>query len=149
MIGQANAQITLDEQGNVRISRPARDVSREARAIGGIPSLIEEDVRDHVSDSIHYAGWLLNRIDPTNRLSRVALASRLEGIGYLPWRTRAEVAASPNRASMNPSAPEAAQSQPVALPRAALLFDTARLAEDITVRLRRQARSPGGRQLPA
>src|SRR5262249_16281203 len=103
LIGQANAQITLDEQGNVLISRPARDVSREARAIGGIPSLVEEDVRDRAADGIRYAGWLLNRIDPTNRLSRVAPASRLEGIGYLPWRTRAEVAASPNAASINPS----------------------------------------------
>jgi hypothetical protein len=149
LIGQANAQISLDEQGNVRISRPARDVSREARALGGIPSLVEEDVRDRVADGIRYAGWLLNRIDPTNRLSRVALVSRLEGIGYLPWRTRAEVAASPNAVSMNPSAPEAAEAQPVVLPRAALLFDTAKLAEDITVRLRRQARSPGGRQLLA
>jgi hypothetical protein len=149
LIGQANAQISLDEQGNVRISRPARDMSREARALGGIPSLVEEDVRDRVADGIRYAGWLLNRIDPTNRLSRVALASRLEGIGYLPWRTRAEVATSPNAASMNPSAPEAAEAQPVVLPRAALLFDTAKLAEDITVRLRRQARSPGARQLLA
>src|SRR5262249_40519463 len=143
------AQITLDEQGSVRISQPAREISREARVIGGIPSLVEEDVRDHVSDSIHYAGWLLNRIDPTNRLNRVALASRLGGMGDLPWRTRAEVAASPNAASMNPSAPEAAESPPVVLPRAALLFDAAGLAEDITVRLHRQARSQGGRQLPA
>jgi hypothetical protein len=149
LIGQANAQITLDEQANVRISQPARDGSREARAIGGIASLIEEDVRHRVAASIRYAGWLLKRIDSTNRLSRVALASRLEGIRYLPWRTRAEVAASPHAASLSLWAPEAAESQPVVLPRAALLFDTAGLAEDITVRLRRQARSPGGRQLPA
>jgi hypothetical protein len=118
------------------VAGPFRAILGVARAIGGIPSLVEEDVRDRVADGISYAGWLLNRIDPTNRLNRVALASRLEGIGYLPWRTRAEVAAS-------------AASQPVVLPRATLLFDTAKLAEDITVRLRRQARSPGGRQLPA
>jgi len=35
---------------------------------------------------------------------------------------------------------EAADSPPVVLARAALLFDTARLADDITVRLRRQVR---------
>jgi hypothetical protein len=147
LIGQANAQIALDEQGNIRVSRPGRDMSREARGMGGIPSLVEEDVRDRVADGIRYAGWLLNRVDRTNRLSRVALACRLDGINYLPWRTRAEVTASPNAASMSLSGSETADSQPVILPRAALLFDTARLADDITVRLRRQAKSSGGRQL--
>jgi len=96
-------------------------------------------VREHVADSIRYAGWLLNRVDPTNRLRRVALACRLTGIGYLPWRTCAEFAQSPNRASMG-SGTEAADSPAVVLARAALLFDTARLADDIAVRLRRQVR---------
>jgi hypothetical protein len=36
MIGYANAQITLDEQGNVRVSRPGRDVDRGARAMGDV-----------------------------------------------------------------------------------------------------------------
>jgi len=139
LIAQADAQITLDEQGNVRVSRPARDSGRNVRAIGGLPSLIEEEVRDRVADGIRYVGWLLNRVDPTNRLRRVGLACRLAGIGYLPWRTRAEAAQSPNSASMG-SGLEAADSPPVVLARAALLFDTTRLADDITVRLRRQVR---------
>ncbi len=139
LIAQANALITLDEQGSVRVSRPARDVGREPRVMGGLPALIEEEVRQHVADGIRYAGWLLNRVDPTNRLRRVALACRLAGIGYLPWRTRAEVAQSPNSASMG-SGIEAADSPPVVLARAALLFDTTKLADDVTVRLRRQVR---------
>ncbi len=140
LIAQPNAQITLDEQGNVRVSRPARDVGREARTMaGGLPSLIEEEVRERVADGIRYAGWLLNHVDPTNRLRRIGLACRLAGIGYLPWRTRAEVAESPNRATLG-SGLEAADSPPVVLARAALLFDTARLADDITVRLRRPVR---------
>jgi len=55
------------------------------------------------------------------------------------WRTRAEVAASPNQASMGFPGREAADNPPVILPRAALLMDGARQAEDITVRLRHQA----------
>lgn len=133
---QQNAEITVDERGSVRMSRPARDVAGWPGV--GIPSLVEEDVRDRVADAIHYAGWLLERIDSTHRLARVALACRLDGVGYLPWRTRAEVAASPNRASMSLSGREAAESPPVVLPRAALLMDGARQADDITVRLRRQ-----------
>jgi len=139
LITQADAQITLDEQGNIRVSRPARNASRAAPRMGGLTSLVEEEVREHVADGIRYAGWLLNRVDPTNRLRRMGLACRLAGIGYLPWRTRAEVAQSPNSASLGSGA-ETADSPPVVLARAALLFDTARLADDITVRLRRQAR---------
>jgi hypothetical protein len=139
LITQADAQITLDEQGKVRVSRPARNASRGAPMMGGLPSLIEDEVREHVADGIRYAGWLLNRVDPTNRLRRVGLACRLAGIGYLPWRTRAEVVQSPNSASLGSGA-ETADSPPVVLARAALLFDTARLADDITVRLRRQVR---------
>jgi hypothetical protein len=139
LIAQADAQITLDEQGNVRVSRPARGSDRNLRAMGGLPSLIEEEVRDRVADGIRYAGWLLNRVDPTNRLRRVGLACRLAGIGYLPWRTRAEAAQSPNSASMG-SGLEVADSPPALLARAALLFNNTRLADDITVRLRRQVR---------
>lgn len=137
VIRQPKAEITVDEQGSVRVSRPARDAGGWPGA--GIPSLIEEDVRDRVANAIRYAGWVLDRIDPTRRLSQVAVACRLDGVGYLPWRTRAEVAASPDQARMGIPGREAANSPPVALPRAALLMDVARQAEDITVRLRRQA----------
>ena len=137
-IGQRNAEIALDEQGSVRVSRPARDAGGQIGV--SIASLIEEDVCERIADAIHYAGWLLERIDPTHRLSRVAVMCRLDGVGYLPWRTRAEVAASPNRANMNLSGRESANSPPVVLPRASLLMDGARQAEDITVYLRREAR---------
>jgi len=137
VIRQPNAEITVDERGSVRVSRPVRDAGGWPGA--GIPSLVEEDVCDRVAGAIRYAGWLLDRIDPTHRLSRVALACRLDGVGYLPWRTRAEVVASPNQARMGFPGREAADSRPVILPRAALIMDGTRQAEDITVRLRRQA----------
>ncbi len=97
-------------------------------------------MRERVGDAIHYAGWLLEQIDPTHRLSRVAVVCRLDGAGYLPWRTRAEVAASPNRANPSLSGRESADSPPMVLPRASLLMDGERQAEDITVYLRREAR---------
>jgi hypothetical protein len=140
-IRQGNAEITLDEQGNVRVTRPGRDAWRGAPGFSsGIPSFVEEDVRDRAADGIHYAAWLLNRIDRTYRLRRVGLACRLDGIGALVWRTRAEVAASPNSASMNLSGLESAISDPVVLTRAALVFEESQLAEDIMVRLRRGAK---------
>jgi hypothetical protein len=137
-VRQQSAEITLDEWGGVRVSRLAREAGGQPG--GTVPSFVEEDVQDRVAAAIGYAGWLLERIDPTHRLSRVALGCRLDGVGYMTWRTRAEVAASPGRADMNLSGRETAESPPVVLPRAALLQDAARQAEDITTRLRRQAR---------
>lgn len=136
-ISQPSAEIIVDEQGGVRVSRPARDA--DGWRGNDIPSLVEEDVRERVAGAIRYTGWLLDRVDPARRLSRVALACQLGGVGYMPWRTRAEVAASPNRASIGFPGRESADSPPAVLPRAALLMDSARQAEDITVRLRRQA----------
>lgn len=138
-IHQPNAEITVDEQGSVRVSRPGRDANNRPQA--GIASFIEEDVHDRVTGAIHYIGWLLDRIDPAHRLSRLALACRLDGIGYLPWRTRAEVAASPNRAELSSlGRRDYADTVPTVLPRAALLMDGARQAGDITVRMRRLAK---------
>ena len=77
-VRQANSEITVDEQGSIRITRPGRDAGDRGLSSVGIPSLIEEDVRDRAVAAIRYAGWLLDRVDPTRRLSRIALASRLD-----------------------------------------------------------------------
>jgi hypothetical protein len=122
-VRQLDAEITVDERGSVRVRRPAREAGDWAA--GGIPSLVWEFVRDRVADAIRYAGWLLDRADPAHRLSRVSLAWRLDGVGFMPWRNCAEVAASPNRASMGFPGREAADSPPVMLARAALLMEGA------------------------
>lgn len=138
-VRQGNAEITLDEQGSIRVTRPGRDTGSRGHSTIGVPSLIEEDILDRVTAALHYADWLLDRVDPTRRLSKVALGCRLDGVGYLSWRTRQEAAASPNSAPMNLAGLESAESPPVVLPRGALVFDAANQAEDITVRLRRHA----------
>lgn len=89
-IRQPNADVTLDEQGSIRVSLPARGTASKPPFGAGIPSLVEEDVRDRIANSIHYAGWLLDRVDPARRLSRIALTSGISGVSYMPWRTRAE-----------------------------------------------------------
>jgi hypothetical protein len=116
VIRQANAEIALDEQCSIRISRPARVAGGRAHAAPGITSLIEEDVRDRVADASHYAGWLLDYVDPTRRLSRVALACCLDGVGYMPWRTRQEAAASPDRANIGLSGWTGREARPLSCP---------------------------------
>jgi len=53
-----------------------------------IPSIVEEDIRDRIADAIQSSGWLLDRVDPAHRLSRIGLTSRLSGVGYAMANTR-------------------------------------------------------------
>lgn len=138
LIAQPHAQVTLDESGSVRVSLPARTKP----GLHEVPSLIEEDVRDRIAAAIRFTGWLLDQVDPTHRLSKVAIGARLKSSGGLAWRTRAEAAASSQSASMGfGHRGDSVDSPPTVLPRAALLLNTATQADDIVVRLGRQMRS--------
>ena len=81
-IQQATAQIALDDQGSVRISVPGRDAGRRSAISTGIPSLIQELclLTECPMPSV-MRSWLLDRIDPPRRLSRVALTCLWTGIG--------------------------------------------------------------------
>jgi hypothetical protein len=133
MLSQGDAEITLDEQGGLRVTQPARDRRRDP---GEMPALIEETIRDRVMAAITYAGWLLDRVDPVRRLSHVAVIALLESTDFLGWRTRAE-AANPRSMRMEHRQGGRADDTAVVVPRPTLLFDAANLADDITVRLRR------------
>lgn len=138
LLRQQDASVLINEEGSVRIVVPARDPKSDGMGLG-LAVFIEEDVEERLVRSISYAGWVLNHVDPTNHLTRVALVTALQGSDYLGWRTRAEHARSPNSAQINLSA----KNEPVSLtppdrPREALLRSARDLAEDLTIRLRRQ-----------
>ena len=136
---QGSGLVTLDETANVLVVVPALD---DGAWRSGIASLIEEVVGERITRAIRFGARVLNHVDPAQRLTHVAPVVGLRGAGYTPWRTRAEQERSPNAASMGLGAPDpvvVALSPPVRR-RAALLHDTLRLAEDFTVRLRREVR---------
>ncbi len=87
-----------------------------------------------------YAGWLLERVDPTHRITHAAIAARVFGAGHLAWRTRSEHDASPDHVSMAYHSEDrpAVHPSPAHRPRAALRLDAGRLVEDLLVLLRRQ-----------
>lgn len=62
------ARIAVDEQGTVLIGLPVR----EGR--GGMPALIEEFVKSQIGNAVAFSSWVLDRIDPTQRLAHVAIA---------------------------------------------------------------------------
>jgi hypothetical protein len=136
---QAERLVRLDESGRVLVVQPAMGTERRST---GIQSIIEEDVAARIELVFRFAARLLDQIDPVGRLTHVAPLVALLGAGYLPWRTRDEQQRSPNQASMGMGSRDESVVllTPPVRRRAALVHDGTRLAEDFTVRLRREMR---------
>lgn len=131
--------IALDGAAGLLVVQPALENS-DWRS--GIPSLIEEDITERIARAIRFCARVLDHVDSAQRVSQVALVAALRGAGHLPWRTRTEHERSPNTATMGFGGAEqvvAALTPPVRR-RAALLHDSSQLAEDLTVRLRREVK---------
>jgi hypothetical protein len=139
VIEQENgASLRLDEQGGIAIGLPLEREASRSRGFGGVMlGIVEESVLRELTNAIAFADWVLDKIDPTQRVTHVGLAARIEASDFMAWRTKAEQDASPNSGTMRMSpVPE----KPVCVdrPRGALKFDARRLAEDLLVPLRRQ-----------
>ncbi|WP_448670982.1 hypothetical protein [Pseudoxanthomonas mexicana] len=133
------AKIVLWPSGDSLIQLPA---DRPSRGMG-FPTLIEEDVSALVAGALDYAAWLLGQIDPTERISHIALAARVVGGSAFGWRTAAEHAASPNSGTVMMFGQEeqrdaAIRLTPPHMVRQALAMNRARIVEDLIVLLRRQ-----------
>lgn len=140
--GTTHAQVRLWPTGDMLIALPLNE-SRGA----GMRVVIEEDVAGRVGSALAFASWLLDHIDPTQRITHVALCAAVVGQGAMGWRTRAEQAASPNSMSMGYGR-ETEREQPVMvrpphMARAALGMDTQRLTQDLVALLRRRWNEPG------
>lgn len=128
--------VVLDAQGSILFRSPLD----RGGFMGGV---IEEDIAERLAEIFRYADWTLDRIDPTQRLSHLAIAVTLVGSDFMAWRTRAEHKASPD--SYNVGFGNARQ-QPVHLtpghrPRAAIKLNAAALIEDLVTLLRREWKS--------
>lgn len=139
VIEQENgASLRLGEQGNVAIRLPLERKTSNSRGFGGVMlGIIEESVLRELTNAIEFADWILDKIDPTQRVTHVALAAHIEASDFTAWRTQAEQDASPNSGTMRMS-PMPGKPVCVDRPRGALKFDARRLAEDLLVPLRRQ-----------
>ena len=81
---------------------------------------------------------LIELIDPTQRITDVAIAARISGAEYRAWRTVAQHAASPNSMSVGMNGGRDRGPVVTVQRRAALRLDRTRLVEDLLVQLRRQ-----------
>lgn len=138
IIKHTRSWLALDAEGTVVVLRPLRRGAQPR----GLSAVIEEDVRSDIEGVLRFIDRLLGVIDARGGITHVAPVVALLGAGYGAWRTRAELAASPNSMTMNITArdePAVARLSPPGRLRAALRDEPAELAADLTVLLRREA----------
>lgn len=131
------ASLSVDEKACLILKLPLVRQGGRHSGYGGIGfGIMEDAVLTQLVNAIAFADWVLDHIDPTQRVTHVALAAKIEASDYMAWRTQAEQDASPNTGSMRMAN---APAQPVHLdrPRRALKFDAKRVSEDLMVPLRR------------
>ena len=139
---EKGARIQLDEHGSLLLRLPLERTGGNGRSgYSGLFGIIEEHVVRELAVAIAFADWTLERIDPTQRLTHIALAARLDASDHLGWRTQAEQDASPNSGTMGWGGDVAKPAIHIDRPRAALRFQATLLAEDLMVALRRQWKS--------
>lgn len=138
VVRQSRGWVAVDSFATVVVLRPLRRAERST----GLPAVIEEHVRRDISDALHFAGIVLDRLDDSGAIRQVAPVVALIGASYGAWRTEAEQAASPNSMVLNMSGSDRpiAHLSPPARGRDELRTGAADMAEDLTVLLRRAAR---------
>lgn len=136
---ERGASIRLDEQGSILLRLPLDEpVDRRQRDYSGMMAIIEEVVQQRLSAGLGYASDLIERVDPTQRLTHIAIAARISGAEHRAWRTRAQQAARPNSMTISMNPGEDRGPAQVSHRRAALRLDRSRIVEDLLVPLRRQ-----------
>jgi hypothetical protein len=134
---RGDRKVVLHQSGEIMLQTAAAVPSDEGRSSAGLPVLIEERVRLQVISAIALVATILEQVDPTQRLTHLAISIRIVGGDYYMWRTMAEHRASPNSGSMG-SVDSDRNPVQFFIRRAALSFDTSTLVEDAVVLLRRQ-----------
>lgn len=135
VLEQDNASITLDKHGTILIKQPI--TSNQRTWLSGIPSIIEEDIREIIVRTLRFVSEMLKMIDETNRITDVVVLAVLHNTSIRPWRTRAEHAASPNSASLDGdrSGEVVGESLP-GIRRSNLYHQADQIAEDLCILLR-------------
>jgi len=132
---QESAYLTLDEDGSLLLALPLPESER-----GGLDVIIEEDVTEKLVTALKFSAQVLDMIDPTSRLSWIAVAAGIEDPPHGEWRMRSEHSRQPNSMQMSRMMDDSAVRailSPVVRPRAALRQQAEVMAEDLAVLLRR------------
>jgi hypothetical protein len=126
--------IRLDPQGSIVVR-----LKIEQGKMGLV--VIKEQLERQIVSAIRYAAWVLDKIDPTQRLTHISIAAGFSDANNVVIRTQAEDDANHNRLSMGYGFGNR-KNQPVSLKpahraRAALSHEAENLAEDLVTLLKR------------
>ncbi len=131
---QAHQSIVLSEDGSLLLE------SALPHSESGLSAVIEEDVHAAILRTLTFSGGLLDALDSTEKLSRLAVALALRNSGGGEWRTRTEHQQNPNSMRMSlghdDTIPRVTLSPPDRA-RAAFRQTYTEMAEDLMVLLRR------------
>jgi len=127
----SKASVQVGEDGSVVIAQRLGDGKNSM-------IVLEEDVTEALISGLGYADFILEKIDATQRLSRLAIAVLVTGGENATWRTRQEHRGHEGSYSIFTAQLKPAYLSPPARPRAALRFEQQEIAEDLMIRLRRQ-----------
>lgn len=104
-------------------------------------AIIEEFIAERITNALRFSDWLLDRVDPSGRLTHVAPAVGLNAPS-MGWRTREESQRQPQSITMpGQTAQEVITLTPAVLRREALKANAADLTVDLVTLLRRGRRA--------
>lgn len=136
---ERGAGLRLSENGDLVLSLPLEEAKDRQRSGFGFGfAIIEEIVVQRLTVGLAFSNLLLDYVDPTQRLSHVAIAAAIDASDYMGWRTQAEQDASPNSGTMRMGNDEDLTPVNLQVPRPKLRLTVHELAEDLMVKLRRQ-----------
>lgn len=137
---ERGGSLRLDELGSLLVQLPLDGTERRRGGMdmGGMMVLLEEVIQAKLSAAVGYAAAVIEHIDPTQRITDVAIAARISGAEYRAWRTQAQHASSPGSVTIGHAGNRERVPIVTVQRRAALRLDRTRLVEDLLVPLRRQ-----------
>lgn len=138
-LAQTGASVVVDQTGAIRIVQPASERGERLRV--SLPALIEESVTSKLGASLRLASWILDRIDPTMKLTEWYARATLDNAANMAWRTSAEHLANPSSMTLSSqSGPVFAEASPSIQKRGALRYQVDDVVQDMIVRLRDKCR---------
>lgn len=135
---ERETSFTLTPQADLLFVLP---IPRAGDMMGGV---IEEDIADLLGQTLRYAVSVLDRVDPTQRISHVVPVASIGDAQMMTWQTRAEADRKRGGSvsySMGRGEPGPVRLTPSVRPRSALTHEAPDLVEDFVTLLRREYRS--------
>lgn len=96
ILQQVSAKIRLSQDGEIVIQK---HLMKNYDYRDGLPGIIKERVFEHIVGILQFCANVLDKIDIAKNISWIAVAVRITGNKYVPWRTEMEHKRNPN--SMN------------------------------------------------